>query len=143
MPLLNGTPIVASISGTVSYTGFNGSGGYTIIIENNEFSSIYCHVSPIFLVQPGQFILPGYTIATVGPKNVYNVPNNPYKDLNGNPTNGVTTGSHLHFALKKDGKAVNPLIYMNYMSSSSFSQSSSSHSLQLQSSSQSSWQQEQ
>lgn len=121
MLLQNGTPIIASISGTVSYTGFNDSGGYTVIIENSDFSSIYCHVSPVFLVQPGQFIFSGRTIATVGPKNVYNAYNNPYKDLNGNPTNGVTTGPHLHFALKKDGKAVNPLIYINYISSSSSS----------------------
>ena len=29
----------------------------------------------------------GEIVAKVGPKNVYGVPNNPYKDSNGNPTN--------------------------------------------------------
>ena len=53
---LNGTPIIAAISGTVTYTGFMGSGGYTVIIENGTFSSMYCHVSPTFLVYTGQSI---------------------------------------------------------------------------------------
>ena len=42
----------------------------------------------------------GQVIGTVGPKNVYNIKNNPYKDENGNPTNGATTGTHLHLAIK-------------------------------------------
>lgn len=49
-----GTPILSCISGCVTYTGFNGSGGYTVIIQNNNFSSMYCHVSPTFLVYVGQ-----------------------------------------------------------------------------------------
>ena len=56
-------------------------------------------------------------IANVGPKNVYGVLNNPYIDYNGNPTNGATTGPHLHLTIKKDGKAVNPLDYISSSSS--------------------------
>lgn len=48
----------------------------------------------------------------IGPFNVYDVINNPYKDKNGNPTNGSTTGCHLHFAIKKYGIAVNPLDFI-------------------------------
>ena len=33
------------------------------------------------------------------------------KTQNGFPTNGVTTGCHLHLTIKKDGIAVNPLNY--------------------------------
>ena len=58
---------------------------------------------------PGQFIDKGVQIGNVGPKNVYGVPNNPYKDSSGNPTNGATTGCHLHLTIRKNGELVNPL----------------------------------
>ena len=59
----------------------------------------------------GSNVKAGQVIGKVGPKNVYGIKNNPYKDSSGKPTNGATTGPHLHFTIKKDGKAVNPLNY--------------------------------
>lgn len=82
-----GTNIIAIFSGTVTFTGFNGANGFTVTITNGNISSSYSHVSPVFLVYKGQHITQGEIVAKVGPKNVYGVPNNPYKDSNGNPTN--------------------------------------------------------
>lgn len=87
-------------------------GGYTIVLElsnHNNISVSYCHVSPIMFVQRGELVSKKEIIGTVGPRNVYGIQNNPYKDSNGNPTNGSTTGCHLHFAIKIDGENVNPL----------------------------------
>lgn len=112
-----GTNIIAVTSGTVTYTGFYGAGGYTVTIKSDDLTTSYCHVSPHFLVCTGQYVTKGSIIATVGPRNVYGVPNNPYKDSNGNPTNGASTGPHLHLTIKKDGQAVNPLDYISSSSS--------------------------
>lgn len=106
-----GSNIIACSSGIVTFADFYGANGFTVKIENGNLTFLYSHVSPAFLVHVGQYINKGEVIAKVGPKNVYNVPNNPYKDSNGNPTNGATTGAHLHFAIRKDGQAVNPLNY--------------------------------
>ena len=73
---------------------------------------MYSHVSPDFIIKNGDFVKQGQIIGNVGPKYVYGVPNNPYKDSSGKPTNGATTGAHLHFCIKKNGKYVNPLDYL-------------------------------
>ncbi len=73
----------------------------------------YCHVSPNMFVEYGETVSKKEIIGTIGPKNVYGINNNPYRDSSGNPTNGATTGSHLHFAIKVDGINVNPLNYYN------------------------------
>lgn len=104
-----GTPIYNCITGKVIFIGFKGAGGYTLTIENNNYQISYCHISPNFLFKLGDIVNKQNIIANVGPKNVYNVINNPYKDSKGNPTNGATTGCHLHLTIKKDGHAVNPL----------------------------------
>ena len=111
IPAPSGTNLVAVFSGTVSFIGFNGSAGYSIHIKSNNLQFIYHHVSPNYIVKNGDFVYSGQVIGQVGPKYVYGVKNNPYKDSNGKPTNGATTGPHLHFTIKKDGKAVNPLNY--------------------------------
>ncbi len=109
IPAPPGTNIFSVESGTVTLAEFNGSGGCTVIIISGSYQFIYCHVSPNFLVYRNQYVNKGALIAQVGPKNIYSFLNNPYKDSNGNPTNGATTGPHLHFTIKKDGTAVNPL----------------------------------
>ena len=79
---LLGCNIVSLFSGIVTFTGFSGAGGYTITIQSLEFTASYCHVSPNFKVFVGQSVKKGSIIGKVGPKNVYGVPNNPYKDKN-------------------------------------------------------------
>ena len=107
-----GSNIVAAFSGEVTFTGFKGANGYSISVVNGNFTALYCHVDPSFIVKVGQFVTRGQIIGKVGPKNVYGVPNNPYKDASGNPTNGATTGPHLHITIKKDNVNVNPLDYL-------------------------------
>jgi len=86
-------------------------GGYTITLEP-EYGNIkftYCHVSPAYIVSNGDIIHKGNLIGHVGPKYVYGVLGNQYSDENGIPTNGATTGCHLHFGLRIDNKYYNPL----------------------------------
>jgi murein DD-endopeptidase MepM/ murein hydrolase activator NlpD len=111
IPAPAGTNLIAPFSSKVTYIGFMGSGGYTIILKNDSLQFTFHHVSPKYIINIGETVYSGQIIGQVGPKNVYGVPNNPYKDISGKPTNGATTGSHLHFTIKKDGKAVNPLNY--------------------------------
>ena len=62
----------------------------------------------IFLFINGDVVSQGDLIANVGPKNVYGFANNYFKDANGNPTNGSTTGPHLHLNIKKNGTSLDP-----------------------------------
>lgn len=107
------TKLIAPCSAIVTFIGFKGSGGYTIILKNNHLEFIYHHVSPNYMIKKGDNVNKEQVIGQVGPKNVVNIPNNPYHDKNGNPTNGATTGPHLHFSIKKDGIAVNPLDFFS------------------------------
>ncbi len=99
------------MSGTVISAKFSGSGGCTVTIQSGNIFTSYCHVSPNFLVAPGIYVEKGQLIAQVGPKNIYGFPENIYKDSSGNPTNGATTGSHLHFAVRNGTEYVNPLLF--------------------------------
>lgn len=65
IPAKEGTYFLASISGKIVYTGFNGSGGYTIILENENIRIIYCHVSPYFIVNVGDIVVQGQVIGQV------------------------------------------------------------------------------
>ncbi len=82
-----GTKIIAICDGEVIRTAWGGAGGYTITIKAEEYTFSYCHSDPKFLVKEGDKVKKGQVIGKVGPKNVYDVSGNPYKDSSGNPTN--------------------------------------------------------
>lgn len=52
-----GASIFAIFSGTVTYVGFSGAGGYTVTVKHEDFTVSYCHVSPNFLVSVGEYVL--------------------------------------------------------------------------------------
>ena len=114
IPAPQGSKFIAVHDGEITFRQFLGAGGYTITLQNDIYTISYCHVSPLFTVSVGDFVSQGEHIGSVGPKNVYGVINNPYRDSNGNPTNGATTGPHLHFTLKINNQAVNPLDYLSF-----------------------------
>lgn len=112
IPSTENTYFLSIMDCKVIYVGFSGSGGYSIICSNGSYTISYCHISPNFLVSVGDSIIAGQVIGQVGPKYVYDVIGNPYHDSTGKPTNGATTGCHLHVTFKVDGSTVNPLDYI-------------------------------
>ena len=91
-----GTSIKAAASGTVTTAGWNSGGyGYLIVISHgNGVQTYYGHCSSI-LVKEGQTVSQGDVIGKVG-------------------STGRSTGSHLHFEIRVNGTAYNPLNYINY-----------------------------
>lgn len=106
-----GTVLIAVADGEITYTGFLGGGGYTITLSIEDMKITYCHVSPTFIVEVGQKVERGEIIGYVGPKYVYGVKGNTYTDSKGKPTNGATTGCHLHLGIRVNGEYTNPLNY--------------------------------
>ncbi len=116
IPALEGTNLYASVNGQIVFSGWGSSGGYTITLQSTAHPDIfisYCHVSPNLIVSKGDQVYSKQLIGYVGPKNVYNISNNPYKDSTGKPTNGATTGCHLHLSIKEKNTPVNPLKFFS------------------------------
>ena len=113
-----GFEFVAVTDGTITFVGFLGGGGFTITLtdlnkENGEIKYSYCHCNPNFIVNIGDNIKKGQIIGKVGPKYV----NRNKTEINiqivvGRPTNGATTGPHLHFGMRINNEYVNPLDYV-------------------------------
>lgn len=84
-----GAKLVCIMDGEVVSTGWGDSAGYTISIKSDDgtYRFSYFHVSPEYIVTKGQKVKKGEIIGNVGPLNVYSIPNNPYKDSQGRPTN--------------------------------------------------------
>lgn len=88
-----GTSIYASDGGTVRKAAWQGAYGNLVIIDHgNGFETYYGHASKL-LVTPGQKVAKGEKIALMG-------------------STGRSTGSHLHFEIRKDGIPKNPSNYI-------------------------------
>ena len=88
-----GTPIHAADSGTVVFTGWYGNYGNAVLVDlgHGKVITLYGHLSA-FAVDEGQQINKGDVIGYVG-------------------STGYSTGPHLHFEVRVNGTAVDPLQY--------------------------------
>jgi hypothetical protein len=87
------TPIIASARGKVFYTGwFGGYGKVVIIMHGFGFSTLYGHLSKIY-VTPGQNVNKGDLIAGMG-------------------NTGLSTGNHVHFEVRCFNKPKNPFYFI-------------------------------
>jgi len=89
----SGTPIRAAEDGVVILAQYNGGYGNCVIIDHGGgISTLYAHASKI-LVKKGQEVRKGQTIALVG-------------------STGLSTGPHLHFEVRVNGKTQDPLKWL-------------------------------
>ncbi|MFJ6209714.1 peptidoglycan DD-metalloendopeptidase family protein [Lysinibacillus sp. NPDC092081] len=85
--------ILASDNGVIVAAGVSGSYGNRIVINhNNGYTTLYGHLSSI-KVEVGQVVEQGSVIGIMG-------------------STGNSTGTHLHFEVKKNGSLENPLSYV-------------------------------
>ena len=94
IPAPVGTYIHAAASGKVIFTGVkHGYGNVVILRHKKGYLTVYAHCSQI-LVKSGQFINSNQVIALVG-------------------NTGKSTGSHLHFEVRKFSRPLNPLRFLS------------------------------
>ncbi|QZD96566.1 M23 family metallopeptidase [Qipengyuania gelatinilytica] len=88
-----GTPIYAAAKGRVSFVGWKGGYGKTVeITHGNGLMTRYAHMSR-FNAKVGDRVAPGETIGAIG-------------------STGRSTGPHLHFEVRINGRAVNPRTFL-------------------------------
>jgi len=88
-----GTPVRAAGPGEVLYAGWLRGYGQVIIIDHgSNLSSVYAHLSSMS-VREGSAVKKGQTIGAVG-------------------STGTATGAHLHFEVRANGDARDPMKYL-------------------------------
>jgi len=88
-----GDPVKTTADGKVIFTGRKGGYGNCIIIKHkNDFETLYGHLSRIN-VKEGQAVSTGDVIGKVG-------------------STGHSTGNHLHYEVRKNGKPINPARFL-------------------------------
>lgn len=88
----SGDPIYAAADGQVAVANYNDGLGYYVSIEHDgETATRYSHMTN-YIVQPGEQVKQGQIIGYVG-------------------ESGIATGSHLDYAVIKNGQQVDPMQY--------------------------------
>lgn len=86
-----GTPIFAAGAGRVSFAGWQGGFGRTVILDHgNGITTLYAHMSRLGRYRVGQRVAQGTTIGYVG-------------------MSGLATGPHLHYEFRVRGVHKDPL----------------------------------
>jgi len=90
-----GSTVVAAAGGRIISAGWNdgGYGNMIIVDDGGNMSTLYAHLSQIF-VGTDQEVKEGQAIGAVG-------------------STGNSTGPHLHFEVRIDGKPVDPMSYLH------------------------------
>ena len=90
-----GTAIKAAAGGTVIFSGWKGTLGKLVVISHgNGIQTYYGHCSSL-LVSAGDTVAAGQLVAKVG-------------------NTGRSTGPHLHFEIRVNGSAINPIKYVGF-----------------------------
>ncbi len=93
IPAPTGTPAVAIDNGTVIFSGVQNGYGNTLMIKHDDGKvTLYAHNDQL-LVSNGQRVKKGQVVTKVG-------------------STGRSTGPHLHFEVRINGKTVNPTQYV-------------------------------
>ena len=89
-----GEPIAASKSGVVTYSGECGGYGNLVILDHGDGTETYYAHCSVLLVQAGESVTQGQTVALVG-------------------STGVSTGDHCHFEVRVNGEPIDPLTVLS------------------------------
>ena len=93
IPAPTGTPAVSIDQGKVIFSGTKGGYGKTIMIQHDDGKvTLYAHNSEL-IVSVGQRVQKGQVVSKIG-------------------STGNSTGPHLHFEVRINGKHVNPVPYI-------------------------------
>ncbi len=93
IPAPTGTSIVAAAPGIIAFAGTQGGYGRTVIVDHGGgIMTLYAHNSQL-VVKKGDQVTQGSVIAKAG-------------------STGMSTGPHLHFEVRKNGKYIDPMPWL-------------------------------
>ena len=94
IPADQGAVILAAADGTVTEVGFDRErGNYLVLDHGGGLTTLYAHCRNVD-VKEGDMVKAGEMVGAVG-------------------STGMSTGPHLHFEVRQDGEAQNPVVYFD------------------------------